>query len=161
MKNRSKKAKGTRLEKWCVDQLRTIGVPARKQPMSGALQDFPHDVCGELPDGRFIVECKSWKAGWRTGDRAMGAADCLVMKRDYATPAVYMSWDFFARLVGLANGGRGSDELIPDDDVVRLHREAPEIFRQAMARTNVSQSLLTGKSGKPKAKPLGWPKRAK
>ena len=150
MKPRSAKAKGTKLEKWVVDQLTNIGVPARKQPMSGALQDFPHDVYGELPDGRFIVEAKAWKHGWRTGDNAMGAADCLVMKRDYAAPAVYMSWDFFARLVGLANGDRVGSVSFP-----LTVRDSPE---PPKARTGGSLSPR-GFDKPPPGYKHRWPKR--
>lgn len=110
------KKKGTKLERWVADQLTKVGVAARRQPGSGVYQDFPHDVYGELRDGPFIVEAKAWKHGWRTGDAAMGQADCLVIKRDFATPCVYMSWAFFARLVGLANEGRAKDgNVIPSD----------------------------------------------
>lgn len=106
MKAVSAKKKGTRLERWIADQLSKAGVAARRQPGSGMYRDFPHDVRGELRDGPFIVEAKSWKHGWRTGEKAMGQADCLVIKRDFGTPGVYMSWEFFARLTQLANEDR-------------------------------------------------------
>lgn len=165
MKARSAKAKGTRLEKWTMDQLRSIGITARKQPGSGIFQDFPHDVYAELPDGRFVVECKSWKHGWRTGDKAMGQADCLVMKRDYATPAVYMSWEFFARLIGLAQEGRSTALHVQTNPSARCEVGADsagmtldEIAFLAGNRTNVPQSLLTGKP-KPKPEKRKWPSR--
>ena len=103
MKPRSAKAKGARLEKWVRDKLRSIGVPARKQPGSGIYQGFPADVYADLPDGPAIVECKSLQHGWRTGDRMMGQADLLVIKRDRATPCVYMPWSTFERLIKMVH----------------------------------------------------------
>ena len=106
MKARSAKAKGTKLEKWVVTQLERIGIRARRQPGSGIYDSFPHDAHFLLPDGDVIVEAKSWKNGWRTGDRALGKAQLLVIKRDYAEPCVYMPWDTFERLVKLADAAR-------------------------------------------------------
>lgn len=101
MKPRSAKAKGTRLEKWVADQLCKVGWVARRQPGSGVYQGFPHDVSATAPDGReYVIEAKSWKNGWRTGDKAMGAADILVIKRDNGAPCVYMPFAIFAELVG-------------------------------------------------------------
>ena len=100
MKQASKKAKGTKLESWVAKQLSALGVLARRQPGSGAYADFPHDVEAVIAGRRFILECKSWKDGWRTGDRAMGKADLLIIKRNHGTPRVYMHWETFAELVG-------------------------------------------------------------
>lgn len=101
MKVRSKKAKGSRLEKWVMDQFNKLpGWRARKQPGSGIYQDFPHDVHAEHEKyGRFIIECKKWKHGWRVGDKAIGQADFLVIQRDYGPAMVYMSFDKLAELV--------------------------------------------------------------
>ena len=102
MKARSAKRKGTKLEKEVVDLLNRIGVPARRQPGSGIYQDFPHDVEIQLGGGhetvRLIVECKSWKNGWLTGDKAMGKADLLVIKRDRAEECYYMPRSTFMLL---------------------------------------------------------------
>ena len=106
MKAKSAKAKGSRLEKWVVDALRGLGISARKQPGSGVFQSFPHDVFAEVPGvGRVIVECKSWKNGWRTGDKALGQADLLVIKRDYGEPCVYMTFKTFEQFVAAAKEG--------------------------------------------------------
>ena len=99
MKQASKKAKGTKLEKWVASELARAGFQSRRQPGSGAFLDFPHDAVFQLGDDPYIIECKAWKHGWRTGERAMGKADLLVIKRDYARPAVYMTWDTFVRLI--------------------------------------------------------------
>lgn len=174
MKAKSAKAKGTKLEKWVADQLNKIGVPAGKQPGSGIYQDFPHDVRAMLRDGPFIVECKSWKHGWRTGDNAMGQADILVIKRDHGTPCVYMPWEFFARLVALTqDGGDDSEPVEPTPPprplrltgAVRTRQLEPaekttllEVRAGAgggVGRVNVPQSFLTGEP-KPKTKPRRW-----
>ena len=155
MKPRSAKAKGTKLEKWVAAQLNAIGVPAGKQPGSGIYQDFPHDVRAMLRDGPFIVECKAWQHGWRTGDTAMGAADILVIKRNFADPCVYMPWSFFARLAGLAN------EAGNVKPTVVIKAGTPEETRRG---ADVRQVLLTGKTPRSFDKPPPghkhrWPKR--
>lgn len=91
MKARSAKAKGARLEKKIVDLFRRHGFKSRKQPGSGIYQSFPHDVYVETPRGRpLILEAKKWKNGWRTGDKARGQADVLVIERDYGEPMAYL-----------------------------------------------------------------------
>lgn len=90
IKARSARSKGNRLEKWLVTFFEQIGLKARKQPGSGIYQSFPHDVMIAFPDGECILEAKSWKHGWRTGDAALGQADILCIKRDYGEPAFYL-----------------------------------------------------------------------
>lgn len=95
-----RKRKGSKLERDIVKLFEAHGLKARRQPLSGALQDFPHDVQVEVPGyGRLIIEAKSWKHGWRTGDAAMGKAELLVMKRDYGEPMVYLSLATFAAII--------------------------------------------------------------
>lgn len=108
MKPRSAKAKGTKLEKAVMDLLNSIpGWKARKQPGSGIYDGFPHDVWAERSDGeKLIIEAKSWKNGWRTGDNAMGQADMLVIKRDFGEPMVYLSLKRFAQLTALEDAAR-------------------------------------------------------
>jgi hypothetical protein len=107
MKPRSAKAKGTRLEKEIARLLAEIGIPeARRQPGSGIYQGFDHDVRARLPDGELLVECKSWRHGWRTGDRAIGKADLLVIKRDHGEPRFYLPKRTMERLLRLANAGK-------------------------------------------------------
>jgi len=103
MTPRSKKAKGTKLERWIVTELGKLGVEARKQPGSGIYKDFPHDVHMVIPgcDDSWIIEAKSWRHGWRTGDKAMGKADLLIMKRDHGDPCVYMPWKTFEQIIFL------------------------------------------------------------
>jgi hypothetical protein len=108
MKPRSAKAKGTRLEKAVMDLLNKLpGWRARKQPGSGIFQGFPHDVYAKRIDGEeVVIECKSWKHGWRTGDKAMGQADMLVIKPDHGDPMVYLSLARFAELTAIEDAAR-------------------------------------------------------
>jgi hypothetical protein len=100
MKARSAKAKGTKLEKFVQKEFEKIGWRSRKQPGSGIYRDFPHDVMAESPNGRrYIIECKKWRHGWRTGDKAKGGADFLVIQRDYGEACVYMTWAIFKELI--------------------------------------------------------------
>jgi hypothetical protein len=79
------------------------------------LQEFPHDVQVTLPSGRrLIIEAKAWKDGWRTGDRAMGQADMLVMKRNFGEPMVYLSLATFADLLREADPPEELDELVEE-----------------------------------------------
>ena len=107
MKQASRKSKGTRLEKWVQERLAKAGLRARRQPGSGIYSDFPHDVFLELGGNnenvKLVIECKSWKNGWRTGDSALGKADLLVIKRDYGEPCVYMPWPTFQLLAHIAD----------------------------------------------------------
>lgn len=106
MKARSAKAKGTRLEKWVSAALESVGLKARRQPGSGIYSAFPHDVECIWPGvGRLVVECKSRKEGHRQLDKWLGAADLLVIKADYGTPNVYMSWQTFQAIAQQAQEG--------------------------------------------------------
>jgi len=99
VKAASAKAKGTRLEKWVESKLKSIGFYSRRQPGSGIYSDFKHDNYCVMPGvGPMIIECKSWKNGWRTGDKAMGVAELLVIKRDFGEPCVYMPWTTFEQM---------------------------------------------------------------
>jgi len=92
---RGAKQKGSRFEKKIVDTINKLtGWSARKQPGSGIYQDFKNDVYIVSPLGqKFIIECKKWKHGWRTGDKAKQSADLLVIEKDFGSPKCYMEYD--------------------------------------------------------------------
>lgn len=109
IKTQSRRRKGAKLEKWCVAELRKLGIEtARPQPGSGIYSDFPHDVYFKLPDGPVIVECKQRRVPPQTLDRWLGKAECLVIRGDAVNQhdrpeaRVYMTWTTFERLIGLA-----------------------------------------------------------
>ncbi len=87
---KSKKAKGTRLEKYVAKELETIlgyyGVRATRTPMSGAIDRFKGDIFTNLPVG---IECKNsekWKPlEWfkqAQRDTSTGNMPMLVMSRN-------------------------------------------------------------------------------
>ena len=104
MKNASRKQKGSRLERWITERLQALNIKARRQPGSGIYSAYPQDVYAAIGPRPFLIEAKAWKEGWRTGDRALGKAELLVIKRDYGEPRVYMTWQTFERLVKAADG---------------------------------------------------------
>lgn len=95
----SSKRKGYRVENELVKFLKKKGVDAKRQPLSGALADFPHDISIYRP--RLILEVKARKngSGFKTILNWMGKADALVMKQDYDDPIVAMRMDTFIDLV--------------------------------------------------------------
>ena len=100
MKPRSAKAKGRKLEKLTHKDFQSFGWKSFVVPGSGAFDGWPGDVSVISPGGgKYLVECKSWKHGWRTGDNAMGHARFLVIKRDHGEPMVYMSLATFGEVV--------------------------------------------------------------
>jgi hypothetical protein len=107
IKAKSAKAKGRKLERWLEDELKRIGLSARRQPGSGAFAAFPHDVESVDQDGvRILFECKQRKKdAWATGERWLGSADALVVRIDSAPfepqrePRVYLKWSTFAALM--------------------------------------------------------------
>ncbi len=109
MKPGSAKQKGTKFEKLAAGLLDGIeGVSCRRQPGSGIYSDFPHDLRLRVGELDFICECKAWKEGWRTGDKAMGQAEILLIKRNYAEPRVYMTLGAFKALLEAINGPQDS-----------------------------------------------------
>lgn len=109
------------------------GWRARKQPGSGIYSDFPHDVFAEHDTaGAFVVECKHWKHGWRTGDSAIGKADMLVIKRDFGAPMLYMSMEKFASLPWhlWATEPKASD----DTEVCEIIEKSEKSVRSALER---------------------------
>ena len=97
---KSAKAKGSKLEKEIVDDLKKdCKWFARKQPGSGKFISHPHDAIATSPTGkRYIFEAKKHKNGYRTGDRQKGQADFLVIQADRSTSKVYMEWSMFKEL---------------------------------------------------------------
>lgn len=91
------KIKGTRVEREIVKLFEAQGFSARRQPMSGAIMDFPHDVyVNDLFDGTTIeVKARKNGAGFKQLDDWKGSADILVLKKDFENPSVYLDWKLF------------------------------------------------------------------
>lgn len=120
MKPRSAKAKGSKFERKIMDFFNSLpGWKARKQPGSGIYQAFPHDVFASLGEQDYVIECKKWKNGWRTGDKAMGQADFLCIERDHGEPMIYMPARVFAQLPW--------DNFLSDDELNKLRSNAETV----------------------------------
>ena len=93
----SQKRKGTRVENEIVKLFIKEGFKARRQPLSGAIQDFPHDVRVADLFGGTTIEVKARKSGegFTQLDKWKGSADLLILKRDFKEPMVYMSWNLY------------------------------------------------------------------
>ena len=83
---KSPRRKGSRVERLILDMFDKWGFPGRKQPMSGALQDFPCDLRLETPDGHLFIEVKARRAGIATFTRWLQGADLVALKPDHAEP---------------------------------------------------------------------------
>lgn len=101
MKKAGSKRKGTKGETEVVKLHANVpGFTARRQPLSGALIDFPHDVyCHHPAIGGFEAEVKFWKHGWRTGDNARGKASVLFIRPNFGDWSVYMAANFYLDLL--------------------------------------------------------------
>ena len=93
----SHKRKGTRVENEVVKLFKHEGFNAIRQPLSGAIQDFPHDVQVKDLFGGTTIEVKARKSGegFTQLDKWKGSADLLILKRDFQKPMVYLNWNLF------------------------------------------------------------------
>ena len=90
------KIKGTRVERKIVKLFQDLGIQARRQPLSGALQDFPHDVQVKLLDGlNCEVKARKDGKGFATIKKWKGSADLV---EDFAEPGVYMDWRLWKQI---------------------------------------------------------------
>ena len=95
------KRKGTRVENKIKKLFLELGINTRRQPMSGAIVGFPHDVWADVMGG-LSIECKARKGGkgFVTMEKWQGSADLLVLVSDYQEPRVQMRWRKFKELMG-------------------------------------------------------------
>ena len=93
------KIKGTRIERKIVKLFEDMGIKARRQPLSGALQDFPHDVQVQLMGGlNCEVKARKDGKGFATIKKWKGSADLLIMVEDYDEPCVLMNWRLWPQI---------------------------------------------------------------
>ena len=89
----SAKRKGTRVEIKIVKLFQCMNINARRQPLSGALAAFPHDVQVDLIGGlNCEVKARKNGGGFTTIKKWKGSADLLILVEDYEQPGVYMDW---------------------------------------------------------------------
>ena len=93
------KQKGYRTEYNLVKRFQVAGIDAKRQVLSGALPEHPHDIKIKNPD--MIVEVKARKngAGFKTLKRWMGSADALIMHEDHEESMVAISLPLFIDLL--------------------------------------------------------------
>ena len=108
----SQKRKGTRVENEIVKLFIKEGFNAVRQPLSGAIQQFPHDVnVRDLYDGTTIeVKARKSGGGFTTLDKWKGNADLLILKKDFEKPMVYLTWDFFKEFLHEYRQNRRRDQ---------------------------------------------------
>ena len=93
------KQKGYRTEYNLVKRFQVAGIDAKRQVLSGALPEYPHDIKINNPD--MIVEVKARKngAGFKTLKRWMGSADALIMHEDHEESLVAIALPLFIDLI--------------------------------------------------------------
>ena len=106
------KIKGTRVEREIVKLFEDLGYSSRRQPMSGAIQDFPHDVyVNDLFDGTTIeVKARKNGQGFKQLEDWKGSADILVLKKDFNPPSVYLDWNLFKEFLNVYRQHRFGSE---------------------------------------------------
>ena len=97
--SKKSKQKGYRTEYNLVKRFQVAGIDAKRQVLSGALPDHPHDIKINNPD--MIVEVKARKngAGFKTLKRWMGSADALIMHEDHEESLVAIALPLFIDLI--------------------------------------------------------------
>jgi hypothetical protein len=98
------KAKGIYHEKWVVDWLNGIGIPAKRQPLSGALGgEYSGDIIATIMGHRLVTEVKYRDlSGFPSPFTVLDERDLAIYKRRRGTPqvVVIMTGDLFQRLLG-------------------------------------------------------------
>ena len=97
--SKKSKQKGYRTEYNLVKRFQGAGIDAKRQVLSGALPEYPHDIKINNPD--MIVEVKARKngAGFKTLKRWMGSADALIMHEDHEESLVAIALPLFIDLI--------------------------------------------------------------
>jgi len=107
MANKNKN-KGTYHEKWFVEWLRTIGIKAKRQPLSGSLGgEYSGDIKLELCEQEMVGEVKYRdKSNFPSPFKVLEGRDIAFYKRRRGTPQtlVIMSGEVFEKLMENSNG---------------------------------------------------------
>ena len=98
MTNKSKR-KGYKAEYNLVKHFKKKRLSARRQPMSGALSDFPHDI--QINNPNVIVEVKTRKngTGFKTLKRWKGNAQALALHEDHGDTLICVNLNYFIDLL--------------------------------------------------------------
>jgi hypothetical protein len=102
MPNRNK-AKGLYHEKWVVEWLKAIGLPAKRQPLSGALGgEYSGDIITKIMGHRLVTEVKFRDASnFPSPFSVLENRDLAIYKRKKGSPqvVVIMSGETFQKLM--------------------------------------------------------------
>jgi len=94
------KRKGYRVEKKLVNMFLSEGIKSRRQPLSGAIQDFPHDLQVDILGGSTVeAKARANGEGFKTIQRWKGSAEILLLVEDRCMPTVVLDWKYFISLV--------------------------------------------------------------
>ena len=99
MGGRASKQKGYRTENNLVHYLNDRGLSAKRQPLSGALKDFPHDIAVVNPNCILEVKARKTGSGFKTLHKWIGRADALILKEDREDCLVAVKIDYFIQLL--------------------------------------------------------------
>jgi len=108
------KRKGYRVEHNLVKMFNKEEIKARRHPLSGALQDFPHDLSVDILGGSTVeVKARANGEGFKTIQRWKGSAEILLLVEDRALPTVVLDWKYFIDLV--KQGEQNDDRRVHQD----------------------------------------------
>ena len=93
------KQKGYRTEYNLVKRFQVAGIDAKRQVLSGALPEHPHDIKIKNPDMIVEVKARQNGAGFKTLKRWMGSADALIMHEDHEESLVAIALPLFIDLI--------------------------------------------------------------
>jgi Holliday junction resolvase len=93
------KVKGSGFEREVVAALRDGGLPAKRVPLSGAVEFYEGDVIVCLNGKDHIIECKRRKAGFKTLYGWLGKNDFLAFRDDKCEPLILMRLSDFTALL--------------------------------------------------------------
>jgi len=97
---KSQKRKGYRVERKLVQMFISEGITARRQPMSGAIVGFPHDLVVDILGGSSVeAKARANGEGFKTIQRWKGSAEILILVEDRQLPTVVLDWKYFIHLV--------------------------------------------------------------
>ena len=90
------------------------GIQARRQPMSGAIVGFPHDLVVDILGGSSVeAKARANGEGFKTIQRWKGNAEILLLVEDRQLPTVVLDWKYFIHLVkGEAHETKDKDKAL-------------------------------------------------
>ena len=113
---KSQKRKGYRTEHNLVKMFEKEDIKARRQPLSGALVDFPHDLYVDILGGSVVeVKARANGEGFKTIQRWKGSSDILLLVEDRKTPTVVLNWRYFIDLVVSSREQKNDEQRIHKD----------------------------------------------